>query len=250
MQKTMLPSMTASTRFTQVNRSTNVIVWLVLMAYLALIKIMMDSLFPQAFADPDQAVLFTWPALGIIGALGLLGTWLAAATGFPGAWDAHTSYRRRLLFPILLGVAFGVLQIVVNELTGFSALQVARHGITQQYTGLVPMLLIFPAGAIVVEVIFRLFPVTLLLWLMSNIILKGRGQAPIFWTLACASSAAYVFSQAIDLVILPASVMIILMSALFAESFAQAALFRNYGFLAAIVLRMAFYIVWNGLYIH
>jgi uncharacterized membrane protein len=60
----------------------------------------------------------------------------------------------------------------------------------------------------------------------------------------------YVLSQATDLVILPAPVMIILMLALFAESFAQAALFRRSGLLAAIVLRMTFYIVWNVLYIH
>jgi uncharacterized membrane protein len=38
--------------------------------------------------------------------------------------------------------------------------------------------------------------------------------------------------------------------ALFAENVTQAALFRKYGFLAAIVLRMAFYIVWNVLYVH
>ena len=36
----------------------------------------------------------------------------------------------------------------------------------------------------------------------------------------------------------------------FTENFAQAALFCRYGFLATIVLRMVFSIVWNVLYIH
>jgi hypothetical protein len=246
---TALPQATAGTRLAQTKRSTNVIVWLALMIYLALIKLLLDSFFPQAFSDPAQVSLFAWPALGIIGALGLLGAWLAATTGFPSAWDARIAYRWRLLLPIVLGAGFAAVQILVNELTGFSALQAAHHGVTQQYTSFVPMLL-FPAAAIIVEVIFRLFPVTLLLWMISTVVLKGRGQAHTFWALALISSAVYVLSQASDLLILAAPVMLILMLALFAESLTQAALFRKYGFLAAIVLRMIFYIVWNVLYVH
>jgi hypothetical protein len=247
---TALPRATTRRRFTQTKRLTNVIVWLVLMVYLALVKVLLDSFFPQAFSDPAQATLFAWPAIGIIGCLGLLGAWLAATTGFPSAWDARIAYRWRLLLPIALGIAFAAIQILVNELTSFSALQAARHGVTQQYTSFVPMLLIFPAAAIIVEVLFRLFPVTVLLWLVSNVVLKGRGQAHTFWALALVSSVVYVLTQVTDLLILPAPVMIILMLALFAENVTQAALFRKYGFLAAIVLRMTFYIVWNVLYVH
>jgi hypothetical protein len=230
--------------------TSSVIVWLALLAYLALVKLILDAFFPQAFADPDQAAIFAWPVLGIIGSLGLIGAWLTTKTGFPSAWDARISNWRRILLPILLGVGFGLLEITVNELTDFSALQVARHGAAQQYTGFMPMLLAFTAASIIVEVLFRLFPVTLLLWLISNVLLKGRGQAQTFWTLAVVSSVLYALSQLIDLVILPVPVMVVLLLALFAESFSQAALFRKYSFLAAIVLRMAFYVVWNVLYIH
>lgn len=250
MNTTTLPQLATAARATQARSSANVIVWLALVAYLGLVKVLLEAFFPQAFADPGQAAVFAWPALGIIGCLGLIGAWLAARTGFPSAWDARLSNSRRFLLPALLGVGFALLEIVVNELSGFTALQAMRHGVTQQYTGFVPMLLSFTAAPIIVEVLFRLFPVTVLLWLISNLLLKGRGQPQTFWALAVVSSALYVLSQLIDLVILPAPVMILLILVYFVESFAQAALFRRYGFLAAILLRVAFYVVWNVLYIH
>jgi len=36
----------------------------------------------------------------------------------------------------------------------------------------------------------------------------------------------------------------------FALNFAQATLFRRYGFVASIVLRLGFYLVWHVAYVH
>ena len=40
------------------------LVWLGVMLYLGLVKLILDTWLPGAFADPDQAALFAWPAIG------------------------------------------------------------------------------------------------------------------------------------------------------------------------------------------
>ena len=59
------------------SKSGSMIVWFVLVAYLLLVKILLDVFLPDAFADPAQASLFGWVPLGIFSILGLCGVWLA-----------------------------------------------------------------------------------------------------------------------------------------------------------------------------
>ena len=230
--------------------SSSTIVWLALVAYLALVKIILDTFLPHAFADPDQASLFGWVPLGIFSGLGLVGVWLSRKTGFPEAWDKRISNWQRLLIPILAGVGFGALQVGVDRLTGFTKLIAARHGVAQQYTDPVSMSLIFSAAPILVEVLYRLLIIPVLLGLISNVILKGRGQAQVFWGLALLTSALEPFMQFPDLQVLPGAVMAVYALELYALNFTQAAFFRKYGFLAAILIRVGFYMVWHVVYAH
>ena len=240
-----------STSFTSAKRLTgSVSVWLVLVAYLMIVKIVLDTFLPHAFADPGQAALFGWVPLGIFSILGLIGVWLSARTGFPDAWDESVSYRQRILFPLLIGIGFGLLQVAIDLVTGFSKLVAARHGVTQQFTDFPSMFLIFTAAPIIVEVVYRLFLVPLVLWLLSNLLLKGRAQASIFWVLAVLTSALEPVTQFPDLQILPAGLAVLLGLEYFAINFTQAAFFRKRGFLAAILVRLGFYLLWHILYIH
>ena len=50
------------------------------------------------------------------------------------------------------------------------------------------MLLAFSAASIVVEVIYRLFPIPLVMFPVSNLLLKRRLEEPIYWTLAILTS--------------------------------------------------------------
>ena len=230
--------------------SGSVIVWLVLVAYLAIVKILLDAFLPHAFADPGQAALFGWVPLGIFSLLGLIGVWLSEKTGFPDAWDDRISVRQRILLPLLIGIGFGVLQVAIDLLTGFSQQIAARHGLTQQYTDFPSMLLIFTAAPIIVEVVYRLFLVPLVLWLVSNLLLKGRAQDPIFWVLAVLTSALEPLTQFPDLQILPVGLAVLLGVEYFVVNMTQAAFFRKCGFLAAILVRLGFYLVWHLRYIH
>ncbi len=65
----------------------------------------MTAYFPAGIVDPTQAMFFTWPALLVVGGIGLFGVRLAGRTGFPEPWAARIPNRRRLLLPLLIGAA-------------------------------------------------------------------------------------------------------------------------------------------------
>ena len=229
---------------------TSFLVWFGLVVYLGLVKLVVENVFPGAFADPAQAGPFAWPALAVFSGLGLAGVWLSRRTGFPEAWDARLGPARQVLLPVLAGVALGGVIMATDLLTGFTAIQKAARGIGQQWTGYAPMFLIFSAASVILEVIYRLVLIPLGVWLVSGLLLKGRGQSATFWALAALTSALEPFMMTPDLQVLPGALWAWMAALLFATNLTQAAFFRRYGFLAAILVRVGFYLVWHVVYIH
>ena len=244
------PSTVAAPASRTARISSSYVVWLGLVLYLVLVKLIISAFLPNAFADPSQAGAFDWAPLGIFAALGLVGVWLSRKTGFPDAWDTRFSNWRRLALPLLIGAGFASLDVIADLLTGFTKLIAARHGVAQQYTDPVSMALIFTSVPYLVEVLYRLLIIPLLLLVVSNLILRGRGQSQVFWVLAVLTSALEPLSQYIDWRVLSGGLLVFYVAELFAINFAQAAFFRKYGFLAAILVRVGFYLVWHVLYVH
>lgn len=120
--------------------------WLGVMLYLSLVKLLLDTWLPGAFADPDQAALFAWPNIGAYTLLGLLGVWLADHSGFSRPWTGWVLSRSAVLVPLFGGLALGVALVALDLTTGFSTILVASHGLKQQFTGYLPMFLIFSAA--------------------------------------------------------------------------------------------------------
>jgi hypothetical protein len=116
--------------------STTVIVWLGLMAWVLLVKFVLEQFFPHAFVDKTQRGLFDWAAIGLMGTLGLVGALLATRTGFPDAWDARVSNRQRLLYPVVIGLGFGVVHVAIDLVAHYTPAVAAFNGVSQQYTGL------------------------------------------------------------------------------------------------------------------
>jgi hypothetical protein len=225
-------------------------VWFALMAYFVLVKLLLDAFFPNAFADPDQAAFFQWISIAIFGVVGFIGVVLSEHTGFPGAWDMLKQKPMRALYAIGAGVLFGILFVVFDMTTGFTRYIVAAHGVAQQYTGFVPMTLAFSAASIIVEVVHRLFIIPLLLFLISNLILRGRWQTQIFWVLAIVLSGLEPFLQSRDVLALPMNLAPIYAVVFYALNFVQVVFFRRYGYLSSYLMRVAFYIVWHAIYVH
>lgn len=224
------------------------LVWLALVGYVALAGQIL-RLLPGAFADPAQAAFFSWPAIVAVGAAGLAGAALAERAGFPRPLSGWAVSRRALLMPVVGGLAFGAALVALDLATGFTEAVLAQRGMAQRHTGTLPMLLIFSAAAVIVEPVYRLLPLALLQWLVGELLLRGRGRAALFWALALATSLLEPWGQIGDLVAEPGPTALLRAAHAVGFNLFQAALFRRYGFLAAIVARVAFYLVWDVLYV-
>ena len=99
------------------------------------------------------------------------------------------------------------------------------------------------------EVIYRLVPIPALLWLISNVALRGRAQTPVFWLLAVLTSLVEPLDQ--NLYVFQAGAIGLAAAQSLSDcghNLAQAAMLRRYGFLAGIVTRVGMYSVWHVAY--
>jgi len=211
-------------------------VWLSLLGFLAAVQLFIAYIGAGLETDPRSG-LFSWPAIGIVGAVGLIGIWLSHQTGFPAA-------QKPTVLPIALGVTIGLLMAGGDVVFGWTRAANAQHGLTTFNAPFPGSVLFYPGGAIIVEVFYRLLPIPLVLWL-----LPGRLQTVGFWVLAVLTSLIEPIAQDLDDVRPETLAMVSTMFGLdFALNMGQAVTFRRYGFLAAIVVRVAFYLVWHVAY--
>ncbi len=87
------------------------------------------------------------------------------------------------------------------------------------------------------------------MFLVSNLAMRGRLQEQVFWALAALTSLIEPASQ--DLPDLRAGTELSVglnFAGDYAMNFAQAVMFRRYGFLTSIILRVATYLVWHVAY--
>ena len=224
-------------------------IYLGLMAYLVLVKLILTFL-PQVFRSPAQAAVFEWKFLAVWMALGLIGVFFADKTGFPAAWGEPIPARKRLVFPCVTGIVLGVVAIITELATDWTKIVASQMHLPSIHIDFPASALIYPGGAIIVEVFYRIFPVPLFLWLISGVFLRGRHQERVFWILAIFTALLEPVSQDLHAVIAgPAR---FAFACVFAEDYtlniAQAWTFRRYGFLSAILLRVVFYLLWHVLW--
>lgn len=233
--------------------SGSVVTWLALVAYLVVVKLLSVTLVPITFRGSGQEALFDWTSLGVFAALGLVGVVLAERTGFPGAWDARISNHRRVLLPALAGLGLGMAAVVIDIATGATARLAQVIGQPSFNINFPGSLLTYSAGAILVEVQYRLFTVPFLLFLISGLLLRGHGQNRIFWVLAIVSAGLEPMLQGVGLTLIgggaitPVMLVGYLLTAV-TGNLLQVIVFRRYGLVAPIVQREAYYLVWHILY--
>jgi hypothetical protein len=221
-------------------------VWLALMAYWALVAALLTRYPPGP--EGRRVAPEGWAALAVSAALGLVGVWCAGRTGFPAAWDARIPAARRLLLPLLVGAGFGALAIVIEEAT--HSLRILEGILGPATVAFPASLLVYSAGAIKWELLFLLFPVPALLWLVSGVALRGRGQARTFWVLAALAAALEPVVQGVPLLLVSAGAIGPAAFAAYAVhsyafNFAAAVGFRRSGLLAAVLVRLGDYAVWH-----
>jgi len=165
--------------------------------------------------------------------------------GLPNFWQSEVSDSNRFLFPVAIGIVFGILDILVFK--------VILH--PQPYRELPPFTQPFPysmllyfSGAFEVEIFYRLIPLTLIL-LIGNWYKKGKYYMIFFWAGAILTALREPLEQ------LPEGGIPLLGYSLltgFLMNFLQAIWYRKAGFLASLSVRLGHYLIWHillGIYI-
>jgi hypothetical protein len=188
--------------------------------------------------------VWDWPTLFILLA-GIPFCFLQTHSRLPDFLDENVSAYNRFLLPTLVGVAFGVLDVVVIKLI--------MH--PEPYSELPPFLQPFPyslflyfSGAFDVEVFYRFIPITILL-LIGIRFKEGKYYNQFFWAGAVLTALREPLEQ------LPSgSTAFILYSLLsgFGMNFLQAIYLKRSGFLASLSVRLGHYLIWHillGIYV-
>ena len=205
----------------------------------------------QTLPAPSWVIALTSAAsyLVVYGGLGLIGLRLAQKLGFADLWDPTVSNRQRFLIPALAGAGLGILFVVVDSLFQ------AWHGLGPLPHPPFPTSSVASiAAAIGEEIIFRLFFISFWVWLVSSLILKGRGQTPIFWIVAVLSALLFAFGHVPGVMFIygfesmqavPPALLVELVILNGSLSLLAAHYFRTYGFLAAVGMHFWVDVVWH-----
>lgn len=228
-------------------RYNSVIIWLLLMAYTGIVAYLVTVVIPVPFLDATQAGFFEARGVLAIGVMGLIGVVISLYTGFPDAWDANVTNRQRLLLPIAAGALFGLLFLASDLATGMARLQQERFDVPATDIAFPASLFIYSAASIFMEVVYRLFPIPLLLGLFSIFVRSARAREVFFWLLAILTSMIEPAAQSAGTQVLPIAAMSFVMAQQFGFNLMQAGLFRKYGYLASILARIAFYLPYHVL---
>lgn len=218
-------------------------IYLALMVYLVLVKVVL-SLASVKGVVAAQDNIFSWPMIGVLALAGGVSVWLGPRVGLPALWDPNISARRRLLLPALVGLGLGTVTLALQAITGFVQIVAAAANVSSINVAFPRSVLFYSAGAIILEAFYRLVPITLLLWLIANVILRKRGQTPVFWVLALLTSVLEPAAQ-IPLLAGHLELMLVAGALTFGMNVYQAYLLRRCGFLAPLALRLGHYVVWH-----
>lgn len=188
----------------------------------------------------------TAPAIRLFGvdgvllvALGGLGIWLAPRTGFADLLDARVSGWQRFGRPLLIGLAFGLADLLLYKLV--------MH--PEPVTSLTPFMQPFPysillygSGALYTDCLYRLIPIPLLMWLIGRFLLHDQKNERLFWVLAGLTSLVEPLEQ---LITDSPGLIIYSFGTGYAMNLLQAIFFRRYGFLAGLSIRLGHYALWH-----
>jgi hypothetical protein len=166
-------------------------------------------------------------------------------TGLPEVLDKTINSKQRFFLPFIIGIFFGILDLLI--------VKIILH--PQAYESLPPYLQPFPysiflftAGALEIEIFYRLIPITLIL-LLGKWIFKNKYGTTLFWIAAVLTALREPLEQWPD-----GALWFVVYAAAsgFLMNLLQAIYFRKAGFLASLMLRLGHYFIWHillGIYV-
>jgi hypothetical protein len=174
--------------------------------------------------------------------MGLIGLAASPRVGIPGFWEVDVSFWERFVIPTGLGLAYG-LWMVARDLSDPAPVHL-RGAFAPAF---------YAYGAIFLETFLRLFTISVVMWL-ATILLGPAATTPAFWLAAVLTSLYEPWPHLIAAVGAARgvgkiwAVLGLLVQPLFWTNLLQGYLFWQYGFVAALVFRLAAYLVWHAIY--
>lgn len=212
--------------------------------FLGLILVMVLGKATWMFFQLDHPIIQqsinSWVAIILTAVLGFVALKLAPRTGFPDIWDKRVSNRQRFLIPVLFGLGFAGIQIVLVSFVLNLDIPMVKYPLS------IPVYLF---GGIILEMIYRLIALVLFVWLLSNVIFRKRWQKQVFWAVAIVLALLEPVGQTIGMYQMGIVTNLLLAAILFVFIFAgnliPAYFSRKYGFLAPVVWRLSDYLIWH-----
>ncbi|HEY0528370.1 MAG TPA: hypothetical protein VGD02_06045 [Gemmatimonadaceae bacterium] len=218
-----------------------------LLVALLLVCKLVFVLLPVSYYLRDQASAFAWPTLLGIILFGFAGLLLAPRAGFADMWDEHVSNTRRFALPVVDGIVYGLVTIVALDLLNPSDVHIAFPA----------SILFYTYGGIFLEILLRLFGLTLLTWVLAAVagaVKLPRSEEVGFWianvVVSLYEPMPYILEQLAktpprgD----PGIWIHWAFEPLFLANLLTGYIYRRFGFLSAVVLRLSFYAVWHVAY--
>ncbi|HJR74534.1 MAG TPA: hypothetical protein VJ806_12965 [Luteimonas sp.] len=205
---------------------------------------------PIAYPVASQSLAFSPMALAIVLALGLLGAWLAPKAGF--AEPALRSKRdlKAWWLPIALGLVYGLIESVRDLVSDGAGTRNLVSGSAVSHAQFPASLLFYLYGTWFLEGFLRVFWLPFFVFVFSRLLLRGRGDQPVFWIGATIAAlyepSPFMMERLGDGDPLGAAAE--LLQPLFIANLLAAWEFRRYGIAAPFLMRYAFYLIWHVLY--
>lgn len=211
------------------------------------IKLLFDH-YPGDFPLRDQAAAISWPIVGGIIVLGLLGLLADRAARLPDPLADMRLERRGWLWAMVTGVAYGVITVASYVLEPSRSAVSAGAGWDHV---LLPWSIPFYLfGAILLEFMLRLGLLCVLFWFVHVLILRGRFRLLVFWTLAAIVALYEIWPYMAGDVAAGRwlAAVLALAGPLYVSNVFEGWLLYRYGWFSPIVFRLAFYLVWHILF--
>lgn len=170
--------------------------------------------------------------------IGLPFALLLPRAGLPHFTPAPLISKKQILIPIMIGVIFGILDVIIIEW----ALPHSPHTTLPPYTQPFPYsLFLYFSGAFEIEVFYRLIPLTILL-LFFHRYKNGKYVGAAFYTGAILTSLREPLEQWPQG---PVWFVVYALTTGVGMNFIQALLFRREGFFSALSVRLGHYLIWH-----
>lgn len=170
---------------------------------------------------------------------------LQKQAGLPLAYHNEAPASSRILKPILVGILFGIADLIIIEFI----LNEQPHTSLPPYTQPFPYsIFLYSSGAFEIEIFYRLIPITLVLLIFSKI-KSGAYMNIAFVVIAILTSLREPIEQ------FPSGATWFIIYAClsgFGMNLIQALFFKRYGFSSSLMVRLGHYMIWhilNGIYI-